>query len=84
MSLLVGCARTLVYESNVTLGGMRFRPSGRDRPRASIEMLKIQKIGNSTVKVIPRRISWSASCLGHGSFFSSSRRPAHARWPKRK
>src|SRR5918993_1516409 len=66
------------------LGGMRFSPSGLNSPRASTEMLKIHRIGNSTVNVIARRISCSASCLGHGSFFSSVRRPAPARWPKRK
>ena len=59
----VGLAMTLANASSEAPGGIRFRPSGRDRLRGSIAMLTIHMTGNSTVKRIPRQIAWRISCF---------------------
>ena len=48
IGLLVGWAITFLKASSDAPGGMRVRPSGRDRFRGSSDMLKIQTMGKST------------------------------------
>ena len=59
--LLVGCSITLPYASNVMHGGIRFRPSGRDKPRQSTDRLRIHRIGKMTVNAMNRHSTWNST-----------------------